>query len=188
MGDELGLEKSEVRLRSHNPAWITLGHSECDLIRELLGDLAVDVVHVGSTSVPGLDAKPILDIAATVPDASAIDEIIERLAGSGVYAYDGNRHDDGGLLFVRGSGDIRTVHVHIVGASSAAWQLYLRFHQILLADADARERYASAKRELASKFPGDRVSYTNAKGAVIAELLGGHHQARPHTEDAAPLS
>ena len=79
--DELGLEKSEVRLREHNPEWIPLGHLECDTVRVLLGGLAVEVVHVGSTSVPGLVAKPILDIAASVADACPIDEIVKRLAG-----------------------------------------------------------------------------------------------------------
>jgi GrpB-like predicted nucleotidyltransferase (UPF0157 family) len=186
--DELGLEKSEVLLREHNPEWIPLGRLECDVVRDLLGDLAVDVVHVGSTSVPGLDAKPILDIAASVPDACAIDQIVERLAGSGPYDYDGDRREDGGLLFVRGSGEVRTVHVHIVGSSSAAWQLYLRFHDLLVADAEAREHYASAKHSLADRFPSDRVSYTSAKGEVITELLRRWPEARPHTGDAAPLS
>jgi GrpB-like predicted nucleotidyltransferase (UPF0157 family) len=165
-----------------------LGRHECDAVRRLLGALAMEVVHVGSTSVPGLDAKPILDIAAAVPDACPIDEIIERLAGSGPYTYDGDRREDGGLLFVRGSGEVRTVHVHVVGSTSAAWQLYLRFHDLLLADAGARAHYASAKRSLADQFPSDRVSYTNAKGAVITELLNRSTQARPHTGDATPLS
>jgi GrpB-like predicted nucleotidyltransferase (UPF0157 family) len=186
--DELGLEKSEVLLRAHNPEWITLGRHECDAVRQLLGDHAIEVVHVGSTSVPGLDAKPILDIAASVPDACPIDDIIERLAGSGPYAYDGDRREDGGLLFVRGSGEVRTVHVHVVGSGSAAWQLYLRFHDLLLADAGARAHYASAKHSLADRFPGDRVSYTHAKGAVITELLSRWAEARPHAEDATPLS
>ena len=92
------------------------------------------------------------------------------------------------MLFVRGSGAVRTVHVHIVGSSSAAWQLYLRFHDLLVADTKARQRYASAKHSLADRFPGDRMSYTSAKGAVITELLPRSPQARPHTGDATPLS
>ena len=93
-----------------------------------------------------------------------------------------------GSLFVRGSGAVRTVHVHIVGSSSAAWQLYLRFHDLLVADAEARQHYASAKYSLAERYPGDRMSYTSAKGEVITELLHRWPQTRPHAGDATPLS
>jgi GrpB-like predicted nucleotidyltransferase (UPF0157 family) len=171
VGDGLGLEKSEVALSAHNPDWIPLGQRECAIVRRLLGDLASDVVHVGSTSVPDLDAKPILDLVAAVPDASTIDEIVASLTGIGGYTYEGDRRDDGGLLFVRGAGNVRTVHVHIVGASSEAWRQYLRFHDLLLADRSARKRYQSAKRLLADQFPRNRERYTTAKSQVIGDLL-----------------
>jgi GrpB-like predicted nucleotidyltransferase (UPF0157 family) len=135
--------------------------------------LADDVVHIGSTSVPNLDAKPILDIVAAVPDACPIDDIVAHLTASGEYSYDGDRREDGGLLFVRGVGPIRSVHLHIVGASSEAWCLYLRFHNLLLADSAARQRYQSVKRLLAHQFSHDREGYTSAKGQIIGELLAG---------------
>jgi GrpB-like predicted nucleotidyltransferase (UPF0157 family) len=121
-----------------------------------------------------LDAKPILDIAAAVHDDTQIDELIERLTGEGDYIYDGDRRDDGGILFVRGSGTFRTVHVHIVGFSSEAWTQYLRFQDLLRTDPTARQSYQSKKRMLARTFPEDRVSYTAGKGSSIQELLAGH--------------
>jgi GrpB-like predicted nucleotidyltransferase (UPF0157 family) len=171
MGD-LGLDKAEVRLVPHDPRWIVLGELECATVGELLGDTAVAVVHVGSTSVPDLAAKPILDIVAAVPDETPIDEVVGRLGSKGDYAYDGDMGEEaGGLLFVRGEGDVRTVHVHVVGRNSRAWGNYLRFRARLADDPAARQRYESVKRVLAERFAHDRPGYTSAKGAVIEELL-----------------
>ena len=170
-GGELGLDKTRVVLRPHNPVWILLGQQECTVVRVLLGDLAREVVHVGSTSVPDLEAKPILDLAVAVDDDVPIDEIIARLENQGNYSYQGDQREDGGLLFVRGSGSVRTVHVHVVGSSSGAWKMYLRFHEILLANPGARLEYQREKRILAEKFADDREGYTAGKNTIIGKLL-----------------
>jgi GrpB-like predicted nucleotidyltransferase (UPF0157 family) len=179
----LGLTTSEVRLFPHDPDWVPLGARECATVRVLLGDLAIDVMHVGSTAVPGIAAKPILDIVATTGDSVTIDEVVGRLCATGTYSYEGDQGDDGGLLLVRGSGELRTVHVHVVGAGSQARAEYRRFLDILLNDWVARERYESVKRQLAQRYPHDRRAYTRAKSAVIRELLdasGPSAGARPN--------
>jgi GrpB-like predicted nucleotidyltransferase (UPF0157 family) len=170
---ELGLEKSEVRLVPHHPSWMALGELECGVVTDLLGDAALEVVHVGSTSVPGLEAKPILDIAAAVPDDTPIDVVVARLGAHGDYAYERDMGDEGGgRLFVRGVGAVRTVHVHVVDRSSGAWGDYLRFRARLANDPEARHRYETVKRALAERFAHDRPGYTAAKGAIIEQLLG----------------
>jgi GrpB-like predicted nucleotidyltransferase (UPF0157 family) len=171
MRDDLGLEKSEVRLASANPAWAALGEEECHAVEELLVGLARAVEHVGSTSVPGLEAKPILDLAAAVPDGTPTDDVVARLGARGRYAYEGDQGKDGGLLFVRRQGSFRTVHLHVVHEGSQEWDDYLRFREMLRRNPGARQRYQSAKRELALRFPKDRRCYTEAKSAVVEELL-----------------
>jgi GrpB-like predicted nucleotidyltransferase (UPF0157 family) len=170
-GGHLGLETSEVRLAPHDPGWAALGQRECATVRALLGDIAVEVVHVGSTAVPGIEAKPILDIVATVGDSVPIDDVIGRLCATGAYGYEGDQGLDGGLLMVRGTGELRTAHVHVVGTSSRAWVDYLRFHALLVNDEAARGHYEEVKRQLAQQYPHDRRSYTLAKSTVIRELL-----------------
>jgi GrpB-like predicted nucleotidyltransferase (UPF0157 family) len=172
-GGHLGLATSEVRLAPHDPDWVALGEGECATVRTLLGDLAVEVIHVGSTAVPDIDAKPILDIVAAVGDTVPIDDVVGRLCATGSYGYEGDRGDDGGLLLVRGTGDLRTVHLHVVGTGSQAWVEYRRFHTLLVDDAVARHRYEEVKRELAQQYPHDRRAYTEAKRVVIRELLDG---------------
>jgi GrpB-like predicted nucleotidyltransferase (UPF0157 family) len=170
-GGHLGLETSEVRLAPHDPDWAALGEEECTNVRALLGDLAVEVIHVGSTAVPDIDAKPILDIVATVGDTVPIDNVVGHLCATGAYGYEGDQGDDGGLLLVRGTGELRTVHVHVVGQGSQAWVDYRRFHALLVNDAAARHRYEDVKRALALLYPHDRRAYTQAKSTVIRELL-----------------
>ena len=97
----------------------------------LLGAAAVPVLHAGSTAGPGIDAKPILDIVA-------------GLCAPGAYAYEGDQGDDGGVLFVLGTGACCTVHVHVIGSGSRA---------------------------PVRQFPGDRLASTRAKGSGIRELL-----------------
>ncbi len=182
MADELGLEQTEVRLAPHNPEWEALGLAECELVMGLLGELALSVAHVGSTSVPELDAKPILDIAVAVDDRTPIGDVIAPLCACGAYSYEGDKRNEGGLLFVRGN-PLRTAHVHVVGIGSQAWRDYLRFRAILCDDADARWRYQSAKRRLALAHPHDRAGYTRAKSGIVEELLGEDGRRRfPHRE------
>ena len=104
--------------------------------------------------MPGLEAKPILDIVAA-DDQVAIDDIVSRPCADGRYAYDGDRREGRGLLFVRGDGAVRLVHVHVVGESSRARPSYLQFHPRLIDDVEARTaRYRSAQRELAPPHAG----------------------------------
>jgi GrpB-like predicted nucleotidyltransferase (UPF0157 family) len=165
------------RFLPHDPRWIALGKHECQVVTRLLGETARDVVHVGSTSVPGIEAKPILDIAVAVDDDAATHDLVARLCAGGEYSYEGDKREDGGLLFVRGHGTFRTVHVHVVSAGSEAWPSYLRFHRLLRDDPAARDRYQSEKRRLARQYPNDRASYTQAKSPVIEELLGSEGPA-----------
>jgi GrpB-like predicted nucleotidyltransferase (UPF0157 family) len=171
MRDDLGLDSSEVRLAAPNRAWVVLADAECRAVEEQLAGLARAVEHVGSTSVPGLEAKPILDLAAAVPDGAQAVEVVARLDAGGRYSYMGDMGKDGGLLFVRSNGSFRTVHVHVVHEGSQEWDDYVRFRELLRREPVARQLYQSAKRKLALRFPRDRQGYTEAKSAVVEELL-----------------
>ncbi len=176
MRNDLGLDKSEVRLASPDPGWAVRGEEECRAVEELLAGLARAVEHVGSTSVPGLEAKPILDLAAAVPDGTPAVDVVARLEAGGRYAYMGDMGKDGGFLFVCSHGSFRTVHLHVVHEGSQEWDDYLRFRELLRREPVARQLYQSAKRELALRFPRDRRGYTEAKSAVVEELLGAERR------------
>ena len=180
---KIGLRRHTVRVVDHDPSWSALFANECRSLHRTLGDLVADVQHVGSTAVPDLPAKPILDIAVAIRTTDPIPDIVERLTGIG-YIYRGDGGDDGGHLFVRESEpDIRTVHVHVVELNGTQWRNYLLFRKMLLEDASVRKRYAAIKNNFAKQFPDDRKLYTSAKDGFIRGILGKAHETQQAVGD-----
>jgi GrpB-like predicted nucleotidyltransferase (UPF0157 family) len=167
----IGLKRNTVKVVDHDPDWATLAFEACHAVRNACGDLLIDVHHVGSTAVPGLPAKPILDIAAAVAAFDSMPELVRRLANIG-YRYRGDHGDAGGHFFVFDSSqDIRTIHLHVVEHRSTQWRDYLRFRDLLRHSPTIRKQYGELKRDLASVCRDDRESYTASKGDFIREVL-----------------
>ncbi len=168
----IGLKRHTVRIVEHDPEWLTLGAEACEELRRAVGDMIDDVQHVGSTAVPDLPAKPILDIVIALDRTEAIAELLPRLTGIG-YIDRGDGGDEGGWLLVRESSpDVRTIHLHVVERDDPQWRNYLRFRDLLRANPDIRRRYADLKARLRTEFPNDRESYTAAKDEFVKEVLG----------------
>ena len=160
-----------MRVVDHDPSWAALGAEVCRQVTQAGGDLLVDAQHVGSTAVPDLPAKPILDIAAAVAGPDAVPPLIRRLTEA-EYIYRSDGGDEGGHLFVRESShEERTVHLHVVERDGVQWRNYLRFRDTLRENAAVREQYAKLKRELAKRFANDRKSYGDGKDDFIRGIL-----------------
>jgi GrpB-like predicted nucleotidyltransferase (UPF0157 family) len=168
----LGLEYGTVRLaRDDAGAWAAAYERLAARVRAALGELAVDVQHVGSTAVPGLVAKPILDVAVRLRDGADVKAVRERLEAL-AHEYRGDMGDRGGILFVVNERPwFRVAHVHVVRHGDPQWERYLAFRDVLLADPAAREAYTALKHELAERYAGDRTAYTAGKDPLIGELL-----------------
>jgi GrpB-like predicted nucleotidyltransferase (UPF0157 family) len=172
----VGLKKGDVELRPHDPAWVDLGREETLTVADALGVLALDVEHVGSTSVPGLSAKPIIDVAVRLANGSAahLSSIRERMIAAG-YIDRGLATDGGGWFFVHeAAAGFRVAHIHLVAADDPEWKRYLLFRDALRASPALRETYAELKRDLAGRYPTDRRSYTAAKTEFVLETLRQH--------------
>ena len=170
----IGLKRHTLKVVDYDPDWTTLALEACHAVRNACGELLVDVQHVGSTAVPGLPAKPILDIAAAVVTFDSMRELVGRLAPLG-YRYRRDQGDEGGHLFVVDSSpDIRTIHLHVVEHSGSQWRDYLRFRDLMRQRPAIRKRYAKLKRNLASICGDDRESYTASKADFIREVLNNH--------------
>ena len=167
----VGLMRGEVRLAEHHPAWARLASDSCQEVIEAAGGIIIDAQHVGSTAVPGLVAKPILDIAALVFGPADVQQLIPLLESAG-FTYRGDGGDDGGHLFVRESSpDVKTVHLHVVAKDDPQWEEYLLFRGLLREDPRIRQRYGDLKAQLAERFPHDRESYTSSKCEFIRGVL-----------------
>lgn len=166
-----GLKRHTVKIVAHDPAWAMLGEELCRAVRDACGELIVDVQHVGSTAVPGLPAKPVIDIVVAVRTRAALPELSAGLARIG-YLDRGDRGDAGGYLFIAESTpDVRTIHLHVVEQGSGQWRDYLQFRDLLRQQPEIRERYAELKTALAHRYPNDTKAYTAGKAKFIGEVL-----------------
>jgi GrpB-like predicted nucleotidyltransferase (UPF0157 family) len=168
--DLLGLTYGEVRLAESDPGWPTEALRLAETLDKTLERDAVAIKHIGSTAVPGLVSKPILDLAVGLAPDAETDRVIERLRALGC-AYRGDAGEAGGLIFVlEDKPGHRIAHVHAVRYGDRQWTRYLRVRDRLRADAGARAAYGELKRRLAAEFPRDRTSYTAAKASFFADL------------------
>ena len=168
MADALGLESGIVRLVDYDDRWPLLFAAEARRIRDQCGTLALRLEHIGGTSIPGMCAKPVLDIAAGRPAEAAIEDYVAALERAG-YVYRGERGVPGREYFRRGQP--RAYHLHLVEDGGALWSDYVVFRDYLRADAEAAREFAGLKRALAARFVHDREAYMNAKGPHVAEIL-----------------
>jgi GrpB-like predicted nucleotidyltransferase (UPF0157 family) len=166
--DALGLEQGIVLLRDYTPLWAELFAVEAVHIRNALGALARGVQHVGSTAVPGLKAKPILDIAVGVSTLNDLPHFEAALAKLDYeYAHWGGVDHE--LVF--GKGKVRTHLVHIVEYDSSKWHGYIAFRTALLSDRRIARQYEQVKIDLAASHASDRAAYTAANSEFICNVL-----------------
>jgi GrpB-like predicted nucleotidyltransferase (UPF0157 family) len=169
--NRLGLDHGEVALSPSDPYWANAFEEFARMLRTALGDALGAVEHVGSTAVPGLVAKPIVDIAIQLRAGADVRAVTAILTQVGL-EYRGDNGDEGGRLFVLNSRpNHRVAHVHVVERGDRCWPLYLLFRDRLRADPSARRRYADVKQDLAGRFPHDRPKYTAGKAHFIRRLL-----------------
>jgi GrpB-like predicted nucleotidyltransferase (UPF0157 family) len=166
--DVLGLEPDRVRLRPYTSRWADLFAIEGPRIRAALGALALDVQHVGSTSIPGLMAKPILDIAVGLDQLASYPLCIAPLATLG---YEHVPWQGLALNEVFAKGAPRTHLVHIVEHGGEKWRDYLKFRERLASVPGLARDYEALKRDLASTHARDRAGYTAAKHTFIRRVL-----------------
>src|SRR2546425_7339563 len=164
----LGLPRGTTVVREYDPGWAeAFGHEEL-VLRRTLGDLASGIEHIGSTAVPGLAAKPVLDVAVALVDPSTFAEVRRRLEICG-YGYRGDLGSEGGHVFAKGPESGRTHYLHLHEAGSDQWRSYLAFRDTLRRGHGRRGAHAALQKDLARRFPSDRRSYLAAKATFIRE-------------------
>lgn len=161
-----------VRVVDGDPKWSAIVEHLLVDLRTALTKFTPDIEHIGSTAVPGLAAKPILDIAARLTSEGPVTDIASALEPLG-YEYRGDAGDEGGLIFALEypRHAHRLVNLHIVRRQDSQWERWLIVRNRLRRDSTARTHYAALKRELAAKYPNNRRAYSAAKTDFINRLL-----------------
>jgi GrpB-like predicted nucleotidyltransferase (UPF0157 family) len=160
-----GREERELILVDYVPMWATRFASERVRIVEALGEFARRVEHVGSTAVPGMAAKPIVDILVAVDDPHNEDRYLDAMEGAG---YELRVREPGHRMFRTPE---RDVHVHVWKAGSADERRHLLFRDWLRQAPDDRALYESVKRRFVGERFTDMNYYARAKGPVIDEIM-----------------
>ncbi|MBW8060257.1 MAG: GrpB family protein [Solirubrobacterales bacterium] len=159
-----------IRLSPYDPAWPARFEEERAALAEAIGEWTVGGIHhVGSTAVPGLKAKPIIDILVGVRDLEESQECFEPLARLG-YLYAPYLPDEM-HWFCKPHPSRRTHHLHLVPAGARRYADELAFRDRLRADPRIAADYGALKRMLAERFAQDRESYTAAKSDFIRRVL-----------------
>jgi GrpB-like predicted nucleotidyltransferase (UPF0157 family) len=164
----LGLPSGQLRLSPYEPNWQLLFFAEKERLLATLDNYILDVQHIGSTSIPGMPAKPILDIGIAITnfeDAARCIPLLEPLN----YTYKSENGIPRRHYFVKG--DPRTHHLHMLEIESEEWKNHLRFRDYLRANPASAQAYASLKQTLAMRSANDREAYQIGKDSFIKAVL-----------------
>lgn len=155
----------------YSPEWPGEFQREAGRLKGLLGDELVIVHHIGSTSVPGLAAKPIIDLLPLVRDLAFIDDHTAVLEHAGYKAW-GEYGLPGRRYFTRDRDEVRTHNLHIFQVDDPDVDRHLAFCAYLRAHEAARKEYEALKRELYARHPADISAYNDGKDAWIKRMEG----------------
>ena len=166
----IGLERGTVTIVPYDKEWTALFKKEKSILVKALGRVAIDIQHVGSTSVPEMPAKPIVDIAVGIKTIKEFGQCFEPLNHAG-YIFGPNASNWREFFFTKGQGEIITCHLHLLKYDGELWKDYLAFRGYLRENKEVARQYINLKESLARKYSGNRVKYTAAKSKFIRATI-----------------
>ncbi len=160
-----------VIIVDYNPDWPILYEKEKRRILEAVRDRILGIEHIGSTAVPGLGAKPIIDIMAGVHDKASADECLLPLQKIG-YTDVTPEPDNPGWFYCLGKAPHSVgYHLHLMKYQSSDWNRHLVFRDYLRSHPDVAEKYFRLKKRLSKEYGINRVGYTDAKTTFIGKIV-----------------
>lgn len=163
---------SRIVLVAHDPGWAEEFARESTVVALGFGDLLVELHHIGSTAIPGIEAKPVIDMLAVVTDIGLVDVRSPRLEELGYEAM-GEFGIPGRRYFRKNSpSSVRTHQIHSLEVGSPEIERHLAFRDFLRAHPEHAKKYAAVKREMGERYPHDMAAYTDGKSEFIREMEG----------------
>ena len=166
----IGLNKSSVEVYPYDAVWTLEFKKEKKILKKILKYFDVQIEHVGSTSIPGLSAKPIIDIAIGVKDEKTLFEIESIMAEAG-YHISNDYETKGEILARKGPPECRTHYIHMQLIGSEYWDEFMYFKRYLLDHPEEIKVYENLKKELSCKYAEERKKYTAGKNEYISSIL-----------------
>lgn len=155
-------------ISDYDPAWLDMFANWRSRLSAALEAASARIDHVGSTAVPGLAAKPVIDIMVSVPETGDEPSFLPACLSTGLIL---RMREEGHLLLWPPPSSPREVHVHVCDSDGEWGRDELLFRDYLIADPAARDQYSALKRELIGRWRDDRQAYTEAKTAFVLDTL-----------------
>lgn len=158
----------KIEVVEYDSTWPELFELEAKLIKQALGSNCIEIHHIGSTSIPGLSAKPVIDILPVVRDIQEVDKATKAMEFLGYEAK--GEYGIGFRRYFQKDKEIRTHNVHAYQEGDPEISRYLKFRDWMRSHLDDAKNYGNLKLELAKKFPHDILQYCNGKDAFVASI------------------
>lgn len=158
-----------VKLFLHHKDWAILFGNEKKSLKKLLGN-NIRIEHVGSTAIPEVYAKPVIDIVIGYTRKDDINDVFDKIKSLD-YEDMGEKGKPGRRFFAKGPDDNRTFYIHVVSINSNNWNEYILFRDFLLQNKKARDNYNRLKKSLFEKYADNRELYTNGKAEFITDII-----------------
>jgi len=167
----LGLQRGIVKLSDHKSEWHDLFLEEKRSLEGVLGDTVLAIEHIGSTSIPGIKAKPILDLMIAVPSMDEYEKYIEPLQKLGYQFRTDWREGQGHVLFVKGPEEKRTHYLKLTNLDEYFWVEHILFRDYLKQNPEYKKEYQDLKESLLKEHGGVREFYTKGKEAFVKSVI-----------------
>lgn len=162
----LGVKRGTVKIVPYDSNWIKAFENEKTLLISIFKENCLQIEHIGSTSIPNLTSKPIIDIAIKVKSLAQVTHLKNSLEKHG-YIERVGRLKGKQLVFAKEVNTIVTHHLHIIEEGELDWDMKLNFKNKLLSNPKLISEYALLKLSLYKKYSNDRLAYTNSKALFI---------------------
>lgn len=168
----IGLKRGLVMLNDHCTSWAVEAEKVMDCLRDIFGSYATDIQHIGSTSIIGIKAKPIIDIAVGVESFERLDDFLPAMGHYGIYKSGGQPFDNI-VLFSRDDPEtgFRVNNIQVVICDSDEWNSHILFRDYMNSHPDKAREYERIKLDAAEKFPGDVLAYSAYKNKFIQKCI-----------------
>lgn len=166
----MALKRGIVELVDYDSNWKEEYKREEKLLKEVLKDRIIEIHHIGSTSIEGLKAKPVIDILVVINSFDEINDIEETLKQ---YDYENRGHQgvNDRYFFAKGPEEARSHYIHFVEPNSKTYYNQIYFKKYLLEHPEYIRKYCELKQELAEKFADERPKYTSGKNEFINNVI-----------------
>jgi len=174
-GIMIGLKRGKVALVPYTKEWVTAFEKEKEKLQKILGDHVISIEHCGSTAIPGIKAKPIIDVLVGVKtvkrEGKYCSDVLDALPG--YYARNKYFPKKDRFVVAKGNQETRNHYIHIVRHHGAIWNRMIHFRDYLRSNKKVAQNYSKLKEDLSKAHPDERVAYTKKKTSFIKQHMTG---------------